>query len=279
MNVIVTAGGTEEKIDHVRKITNMGTGRLGSRIGEAFAEYAEVKRIFYICGPGAATPQLSGMPERLTLIRITDVTELDRELTRLLTQESIDAVVHSMAVSDYTVEGMITKKKMAESVALELSTMRGIQTLLGKASRGEAEPLSQLEDRILNVITEHCSALDHKGKVSSGLEGLMITMKRTPKVIRRVKELCPAAILVGFKLLDGVSSQELFEVSAALMEKNRCDFVLANDLQNVGEQEHQAFLMNSSGAYEQLNGKEEIAHRIALRVMGKYGENRRRAAQ
>lgn len=278
MNVIVTAGGTEEKIDHVRKITNMGTGRLGSRIGEAFAEYGEVKRIFYLYGPGAATPQLS-QQEKLTLIPVSDVAELDREMTRLLTLESIDAVVHSMAVSDYTVEGMITKNELSKSIAAELSGTRGIQTLLGKASRGDEEPLAQLEGKIFQVIQEHCVALDQRGKLSSNLEGLMITMRQTPKVIRRIKELCPAVILVGFKLLDDVSSQELLDVAAALMKKSQCDFVLANDLKNVGAQEHQAFLMNATGAYEQLEGKEEIARRIALRVMGKYGDNRRRASQ
>lgn len=278
MDVIVTAGGTEEKIDHVRKITNMGTGRLGSLIAEALAEFSEVKRIFYLCGPGAVVPQLS-QPERLTLIPVVDVADLDREMTRLLTQESIDAVVHSMAVSDYRVEGMVTKNKLAKSIAWELSGTRGIQTLLGKASRGDAEPLEQLENQIFQLIQNQCQVLDRRGKLSSGLDGLMITMKQTPKVIGRIKELCPSVILVGFKLLDGVPPQELFDVAASLMEKNQCEFVLANDLQNVRGQEHQAFLLTPGGTVEELNGKEEIAQRIALRVMGKYGENRRRAAQ
>lgn len=278
MNVIVTAGGTEEKIDHVRKITNMGTGRLGSLTAEALAEYSEVKRIFYIYGPGAVTPQLS-QPEKLTLLPVSNVAELDQEMTRLLTQESIDAAVHSMAVSDYTVEGMVTKNQLAKSIASELSETRGIQTLLGKASRGDEEPLAQLEDRILQIIQDQCEILDGKGKLSSGLDGLMITMKQTPKVIGRIKELCPSVILVGFKLLDGIPLQELLDVAASLMEKNQCEFVLANDLQNVSSQEHQAFLMAPGGVVEELNGKEEIARRIALRVMGKYGENRRKAAQ
>ncbi|MFO7160860.1 MAG: phosphopantothenoylcysteine decarboxylase, partial [[Clostridium] cellulosi] len=36
MNVLITAGGTTENIDPVRKIKNTATGRLGSLIAEEF---------------------------------------------------------------------------------------------------------------------------------------------------------------------------------------------------------------------------------------------------
>ena len=38
MKIIITAGGTSERIDDVRTITNSSTGRLGYAIGRAFAE-------------------------------------------------------------------------------------------------------------------------------------------------------------------------------------------------------------------------------------------------
>ena len=38
MNIIVTAGGTSEPIDNVRRIANTGTGRLGSLVADELAE-------------------------------------------------------------------------------------------------------------------------------------------------------------------------------------------------------------------------------------------------
>ena len=49
INVIVTAGGTSEPIDNVRRIANTGTGRLGSLIAEELAADAMVGHIFYVC--------------------------------------------------------------------------------------------------------------------------------------------------------------------------------------------------------------------------------------
>ncbi len=38
MNVVITAGGTSEPIDMVRKITNSSSGKLGSIIASKFNE-------------------------------------------------------------------------------------------------------------------------------------------------------------------------------------------------------------------------------------------------
>ena len=56
MKIIITAGGTSERIDDVRTITNSSTGRLGYAIGEAFAKKSgdELERIYYLHGTRAA---------------------------------------------------------------------------------------------------------------------------------------------------------------------------------------------------------------------------------
>ena len=38
MNILITSGGTNEKIDRVRSITNHSTGQLGKVITETFLE-------------------------------------------------------------------------------------------------------------------------------------------------------------------------------------------------------------------------------------------------
>ncbi len=58
----------------------------------------------------------------------------------------------------------------------------------------------------------------------------------------------PKLFLVGFKLLVDVSQAELVQVAqAALVKKIGVTFVLANDLMNVHETEHEGLLINRNG--------------------------------
>ena len=51
------------------------------------------------------------------------------------------------------------------------------------------------------------------------------------------------------------------------MEKNRCDFVLANDLKEIGGGMHKGYLVHRDGKVDSMETKEEIAEMIARRVM------------
>ncbi|NLX24567.1 MAG: phosphopantothenate--cysteine ligase, partial [Lentisphaerae bacterium] len=63
MNVLITAGGTAEKIDDVRKISNIATGRLGSLIADAFLKMEDVT-VTYVCSEEAYVPQNKGSEVR-----------------------------------------------------------------------------------------------------------------------------------------------------------------------------------------------------------------------
>ncbi len=89
--------------------------------------------------------------EKVIPVEIGGVADLQRELGRILAEEKIDAVVHAMAVSDYTVKEVTTLEKI----------------------RGE-EP----EDGGANL---------SGNKISSDIEDLIIHMKRSPKVIGNIK--------------------------------------------------------------------------------------------
>jgi phosphopantothenate-cysteine ligase len=229
MKIIITAGGTSERIDDVRTITNSSTGRLGYAIGKAFVEkYGdELERIYYLHGTRAAYVE----HEKVTPIMIGGVLDLQDELTRLLTEEKIDAVVHAMAVSDYIVNEVTTLDKI----------------------RGVEDPEN---------------AADLSGnKISSDIDDLVIHMKKSPKVINCIKKVSPETTLVGFKLLSGVPHEELIDVGYHLMQKNSCDFVLANDLQEIGKDFHKGYLIHPDKSYDTMQNNEEIAAMIANRVM------------
>ena len=82
-----------------------------------------------------------------------------------------------------------------------------------------------------------------------------------------IKKKSPETALVGFKLLSGVPHEELISVGKRLMQKNDCDFVLANDLQEIGLDFHRGYLIHKDGTYDIMENNEEIARMIAMRVM------------
>ncbi len=226
MKILITAGGTSEPIDDVRKITNRSTGKLGLAIGERLLrEYPDkIEKLYYLHGETADCP---GDP-RVEPVRIGGTVDLKERLTEILTKDSIDAVIHSMAVSDYMVD--------------KVTTVEAIKTGVESAE-----------------ITGN--------KISSSIDNLAIILKRTPKIISIIKELSPRTKLVGFKLLSNVPHEELIAVAKGLMEKNRCDFVLANDLKEIGGGMHKGYLVHRDGRVDSMETKEEIAGMITRRVM------------
>lgn len=96
MRVLVTAGGTEEPIDGVRRLTNVSTGATGGAIATGLVERgAEVVLLH------AARASLAGVVcERIPFVTYG---ELEDELRRQLGGREFDAVVHLAAVSDYAV--------------------------------------------------------------------------------------------------------------------------------------------------------------------------------
>jgi len=96
MRVLVTAGGTEEPVDGVRRLTNSSTGATGSTVARHFrACGAEVLLLHAERAPVAATEM-----ECDTFVTFTD---LETALRRHLGQSSWDAVIHLAAVADYSV--------------------------------------------------------------------------------------------------------------------------------------------------------------------------------
>lgn len=119
MKLIITAGGTTERIDDVRSITNTSTGRLGHAIGRAFLDQKddEIETLYYLHGLRAAAPE----GKQVKAVPVASAEDLRRELEHLLTTEKIDAVIHSMAVSDYTVKELTTMDMLKEGKTLDAS--------------------------------------------------------------------------------------------------------------------------------------------------------------
>lgn len=236
MNVIITAGGTSESIDSVRKITNTSSGKLGSIVANKLMESEKVDNVFYVCHLGAILPNQN---KKLQIIYITNVESLQNTLKNLIKFQKIDAIVHSMAVSDYKVEYVSTSEILTEALANK--SKNEIKTILEKNNFG----------------------IENKDKISSHLDNLFVKLVPTPKVISKIKEWDKDIFLIGFKLLSNVSDKKLIDVATELMQKNNCDAVVANDLKNISATTHKAFVLTKCGDKTTVKTKNEIAKQIA----------------
>lgn len=232
--IIITSGGTSEKIDNVRKITNSSSGKLGMTIANYLLKEFNDITIYYLCSKNSLNPS----DNRAKIIEIDGTMDLKNTVENLLLTEHIDYFIHSMAVSDYMTDYITTIEKIKNSFRKS----------------------TNLDEVFSNIETINGN------KISSYENNLVVVLKPTPKIISLVKNLSPSTYLVGFKLLDGVSKEELISVAKKLRDKNRCDLVVANDLSNIRNGEHIAYIIDKNNNVEISHDKDDIAKKLIRRI-------------
>ena len=224
MNILITSGGTSERIDQVRSITNHSTGQLGKMIAEhCLAEGASVT---LLTTAKAVKPD----PHQNLTIKIIEDTE-----QLLIAMEGLvpahDVLIHSMAVSDY-----------------KPVYMAGFEEVLASSD-----------------LTEFLEKSNSESKISSDDDYQVLFLKKNPKIISKVKEWNPNIRLIGFKLLVGVSKEELLAAARASLEKNQAELIVANDLTEISSGQHHAYLLGVNTVSEAFS-KEEIAEQLLSHI-------------
>lgn len=245
MRVLVTLGGTSERIDQVRSITNHSSGKLGNDVIQQLIE--QQIQVDAIVTTSAIQPAVH---PNVTIHSIDDTQALLTTLTNLMTHFTYDAVIHSMAVSDFTP----TLSDSEEQFLTKLNTW--IQQNPGKL-------MNATDFKIFLQPTNQKQAT----KLSSATDHLVLLLEKTPKVIQKIKQLQPNTLLVGFKLLVDVPQAELFSVAKATLLKSDADFVLANDLTAIDETQHIGYLLNREGLVAQATTKTAIAKMIVEQLI------------
>ena len=224
MNILITSGGTSEKIDRVRSITNHSTGRLGKIIAETFLDKGD--QVTLVTTPKAVRPAAH---PNLTIVQIENVAELLEILEPLV--HTHDVLIHAMAVSDYTPVYMTGLEAVAASPDM----------------------------------TEFLNKTNSESKISSQDDIQVLFLKKTPKIISLIKKWNPAIRLIGFKLLVNVTKEELLKTARASLIKNQAEIIVANDLTEISNQEHRAYLVGKD-TVTQAQSKEEIAQLLYLHI-------------
>lgn len=244
-NIIITSGPTNERIDAVMKITNMSTGALGNVVAETFLEdkYEKIGTIYYISTKMSYKPRIAS--EKVQFVTVESTQDLIDALKKIFATTKIDIIIHSAAVGDYAGKYTIRAEELVDEIW---------ETIQKADSKDEIT-----KETLMSIFENPTTVCNDSTKISSYEPHLMTMMKLTPKVISQIKEMAPDVTLVGFKLLEGVSKEELFNVADRLRAKNHADYIVANDLAKIGGGKHWAMILNENGIVTECNTKKEIA--------------------
>ena len=126
--------------------------------------------------------------------------------------------------------------------ALSLVEIETVSDLLSAAQRELAARPHQAIVHLMAVL-DYEPAESLAEKTPSGKEGWVVRLKPTPKVITRMKEWVPDALLVGFKLEDKHTDDELVAEAVELAKKNDASFIVANNLSEIERGHHRALFV------------------------------------
>jgi phosphopantothenate-cysteine ligase/phosphopantothenoylcysteine decarboxylase/phosphopantothenate--cysteine ligase len=195
MNILVTAGNTQTPIDKVRCLTNIFTGKTGTRIALEAQRRGHSVTLF-TSHPEIVTELAGGGPpiDRLQVKQYRTFDDLSNLMEAMIPTGGFDAIIHGAAVSDYALGGVYAKRGDSELV----------DVAAGKVKSSHAElwlklvPTPKLVDRI-----------------------------RRPWGF--------AGTLVKFKLEVGLTDQELLAVAEGSRIQSNADLMVANTLEGRSE--------------------------------------------
>lgn len=128
---------------------------------------------------------------------------------------------------------------------------------------------SHLGGRSYDVIVHSAAVADYKpeqytaGKIPSGIDGLSIKLLPTPKLVHVIRAESQSSFLVTFKLEVGQSEQNLLRIAKESLHRYGADVVVANNLDEMTERTHAAFIIDSAGSIMRVDTKAELARHLA----------------
>ena len=250
IHIAITAGGTEEAIDGVRKITNMSSGSLSWHCLEAVLSYMHKHNnrdftVHYIKAPRAVTNKLN--PEQtshINFIEVTNTQSVYDAVETLMNEVNVDIFIHAMAISDFSYSYSVAKSDLAEEIYQSIAANKEIS-----------------KEKIEAIITNPNSKHSDDAKISSS-QDIIMGFETTPKVISLIKKMNPKTFLVGFKLVKHNEDNNMIKQVEKLRKTNNCDAVFANEASQLSVEGHAGVLLYKGEPVAHPIGKKEIAEAI-----------------
>lgn len=100
-----------------------------------------------------------------------------------------------------------------------------------------------------------------KGKISSNLPGLKISLARAPKLIDLIRAKAPGALLIAFKFIPGAKPKTLIAAARELGKRSRANIIVANTAKNGN---YRAFVVSPQGIVPEAGSKEELVELLGM---------------
>jgi phosphopantothenate-cysteine ligase/phosphopantothenoylcysteine decarboxylase/phosphopantothenate--cysteine ligase len=205
MRILVTAGNTQAPVDRVRCLTNIFSGRTGTRIALEARQHGHAVGLLTshpeVVRDLAPPPALIAQQWHVGRYRTFD--ELGTALAEQVTNSRLDALIHTAAVSDYLSAGVY-----AAAAGTQFDAESG--TWSGKP---------EFESRAA-------------GKIRSDEPELWLRLVRAPKLIDMIRRDWKfQGVLVKFKLEAGVSDEQLQAIAERARVASAADLMVANTLE------------------------------------------------
>ena len=128
LNVLVTAGPTQEPVDPVRYITNHSTGKMGYAIAQVCMRRGA--NVTLVSGPSMLEP-----PQFIDFVPVTTAKEMFDQVTERSADQNI--IIKAAAVADYRPKNISSEKvkKKDGEMALEMERTDDILAWLGSHKR------------------------------------------------------------------------------------------------------------------------------------------------
>ncbi len=111
LNILVTAGGTREKIDGVRYLTNMSTGNTASELADYFRSHGH--NVTFLHADNSILPK-----SHVKKDSFSDFNSLFEKLIDKVSNNDYDGVIHMAAVSDFSL-GSVSINNVEYKVPIE----------------------------------------------------------------------------------------------------------------------------------------------------------------
>ena len=104
------------------------------------------------------------------------------------------------------------------------------------------------------------------GKIKSGVSDLNIRFSPTLKLIDMIRTLARSSFLVAFKLEVGKNEHELIQDGCDSLQRHSSDLVIANNFEQMSEEEHVAFIIDPSHQILRVENKTQLCTRLAEKI-------------
>jgi phosphopantothenoylcysteine decarboxylase/phosphopantothenate--cysteine ligase len=172
MTILITIGPTQEPLDAMRLISNRSTGELGTLLAATLADQGHT--IIALRGTGATASPTPLERENIRVVSFTTTEDLCSRLESLSKEETIEAIFHAAAVSDFYLP-----------------------------SGGS-------------------------GKIPTSSGSLTLTLEPTPKLLPRMREWFPMAMIAGWKFEAVGDREEALAAGCAQISTCHTDACVVN---------------------------------------------------